>query len=114
MAKKSSAGTNRKDPKSNKSLATRLVLKKIPNGTFAEVSKAVQEEYGHDIGTSLFYAIKTKSNMKANRRANPGSGVAAPMNSAATWVEAIKIARNLLRVTGSIDNATALLKAVGQ
>jgi len=35
-----------------------------------------------------------------------------PMTSAALWVEAIKLARQLLRATGSVANATALLKAV--
>jgi len=34
------------------------------------------------------------------------------MTSAALWVEAIKLARQLLRATGSVANATALLKAV--
>jgi hypothetical protein len=33
-------------------------------------------------------------------------------SSAAEWVGAIKIARQLLKATGSVANATALLKAV--
>ena len=35
-----------------------------------------------------------------------------PMNSAALWVDAIKTARELLKATGSVANATALLKAI--
>jgi hypothetical protein len=34
------------------------------------------------------------------------------MKSAALWVDAIKAARQLLKQTGSVANATALLKAV--
>ena len=33
-------------------------------------------------------------------------------SSAAQWVDAIKIARQLLKATGNVANATALLKAV--
>jgi hypothetical protein len=34
------------------------------------------------------------------------------MNSAASWVDAIRLAKQLLRATGSVDNAKAILKAV--
>jgi hypothetical protein len=34
------------------------------------------------------------------------------MTTAAAWIDAIKIARQLLNATGSIANATALLKGL--
>jgi hypothetical protein len=34
------------------------------------------------------------------------------MTSPALWIDAIKTARELLKVTGSVANATALLKAM--
>jgi hypothetical protein len=34
------------------------------------------------------------------------------MGSAAEWVQSIKLARQLLKATGSIENASAILKAV--
>ena len=114
MAKKS-GNADRKDPKSNKSLAIRLVLKKMPNAKFAEVAEAVKAEYGHEIGSSMFYMLKTKNNIKSDKKAGRrGKSGAAPMNSAASWVEAIKFAKQLLKAAGSVENATALLKAVNQ
>ncbi len=35
------------------------------------------------------------------------------MTTGAQWVQAIKMARELLKTTGSVANATALLKALG-
>lgn len=49
---------------------------------------------------------------KRSARAGKARAAASPMNSAATWVEAINIGRQLLRATGSSENATALLKAI--
>ena len=119
MAKKAANNSDRTDPKQNKSLATRNVLKKLPTAKFAEVAQVVKAEYDHDIPASLFYKLKAQGNMKANRRANkaqatPTKQTPAPMNTAALWLDAIKIARQLLKVTGSVENATALLKAVEQ
>ena len=34
------------------------------------------------------------------------------MTTAAAWIDAIKIGRHLLKATGSVANATALLKAL--
>ena len=112
MAKKSHA--DRTDPRKNKSLAIRTVVTKMPNAKAKEIVAAVQTEYGHKVTSTLVYLVKSQSNMKADRRAgNPNSGgVKAPMNSAATWVDAIRLAKQLLRATGSVDNAKAILKAV--
>ncbi len=104
--KKPSNGKNdRADPNSNKSLAIRNMLKKMPTARASEVSAAVKKEYGHDVNQNMIYMVKTKANMAADRRESP-------ITSAALWVDAIKTARQLLRATGSVSNATALLKAL--
>jgi hypothetical protein len=113
VAKKSSAKSDRSDPKQNKSLAIRNILKKMPGAKAAEVADAVKKEYGHDISQNMVYMVKTKGNMAADGRSKKTRrGQGSPLNSAAQWVEAIKIGRDLLRATGSVANATALLKAV--
>ena len=96
---------DRSDPQSNKSLAIRNVLKKMPNAKASEVAAAVKKEYGHEVGQNMIYMVKTKTNMAADRRESPIKG-------AALWVDAIKTARQLLKATGSVANATALLKAL--
>ena len=112
MAKKSKA--DRTDPKKNKSLAIRSVVATMPNAKAKEIVAAVQTEYGLKVTPTLVYLVKSKSNMKADRRARKpdGGGVKVPMNSAASWVDAIRLAKQLLRATGSVDNAKAILKAV--
>lgn len=115
MAKKSSSGkSDRTDPRLNKSLAIRRVLKTMPNATAAEIVAAVKEQYGHQVHTNMVYMIKTKGNMASDGRPRrlKSEGRGDPMASAALWVAAIKIARELLKVTGSVANATALLKAL--
>jgi hypothetical protein len=105
---------NRSDPKKNKSLAIRLVLRKMPNAKASEVVGAVKKEYGHDVKQNMVYMVKTKRNMASDgrpRRAVGGQGETR-LSSPALWVEAIKIGRQLLRATGSVANATALLKAI--
>ena len=117
MAKKAAANKgDRSDPKNNKSLAIRNVLEKMPTAKAAEIVEAVKKEYGHAVPTTMVYMIKTKGTMaksrKRNARAGKAPAAASPMNSAATWVEAINIGRQLLKATGSAANATALLKAI--
>ncbi|HUE73542.1 MAG TPA: hypothetical protein VMP01_21880 [Pirellulaceae bacterium] len=108
--------SDRSDPRKNRSLAIRTMLAKMPAAKAAEVAAAVKRDYGHDVRKNMVYMVKTKLNMAADgrprrRRAN-GQKEAGVPSSAAQWVEAIKIARQLLRATGSAANATALLKAV--
>jgi hypothetical protein len=112
MAKKTASG--RSDPKKNKSLAIRNVLKRMPNAKAREVAALVKKEYGHHVGPNMIYMVKTKANMAADGRPRrtKGSKSDSPMNSAASWIEAIKVGRQLLKATGSVANATALLKAV--
>jgi len=112
MAKKSIS--DRSDPKKNKSLAIRTVLKRMPDAKAREVAAVVQQEYGHKVGPNIIYMVKTKSNMAADGRPRrmKGDKANSPMNSAASWIEAIKLGRQLLKATGSVANATALLKAV--
>ena len=113
MAKKSSAKSDRSDPNQNKSLAIRNVLLKMPKAKASEVADAVKKEYGHDVKQNMVYMVKTKANMASDGRPRKTeAGKDSPLNSAAQWVEAIKIGRELLRATGSVANATALLKAV--
>ena len=114
MAKRSKS--DRSDPRKNKSLAIRTVLGKMPTAKAVEVVAAVKKEYGHDVKQNMVYMVKTKANMAADgrpRRAkqNGRSRSGAPA-TAAEWVGAIRIARQLLKATGSVANATALLKAV--
>src|SRR3954449_8573429 len=115
MAKKPALSkSDRIDPKKNKSLAIRNVLKKKPNAKASEVAAAVKKEYGHEINPNQIYMIKTKVNMASDGR--PRSSAAArngsTLSSAALWVDAIKTARQLLKVTGSVPNAIAILKAL--
>jgi hypothetical protein len=106
------APADRSDPKKNKSLAIRNVIKKMPQASAAEVTEAVKREYGHAVKVNMVYMVKTKTNMAATTKrtkAPPSNG--RPVG-ATQWVEAIRIARHLLKATGSVNNATALLKAL--
>jgi hypothetical protein len=106
MAQKKAPGkSDRTNPQSNKSLAIRILLKKMPSAKASDVAAAVKKEYGHDVSQNMIYMVKTKSNMAADRKESP-------ITSAALWVDAIKTARQLLKATGSVANATALLKAL--
>ena len=111
MAKKSKS--DRSDPRKNKSLAIRMVLKKMPQAKASEVADAVKKEFGHKVPQNMVYMVKTKGNMASDRQQKGGSQrVASPMASPAMWVDAIRLGRRLLKATGSVENATALLKAI--
>jgi len=115
MAKKTRMGkVDRSDPRRNKSLAIRMVLKKMPGAKAKEVAETVQKEFGHKVGQNMVYMVKTKSNMASDgrpRRSKNGQKDN-PLTTAALWIDAIKIGRGLLKATGSVANATALLKAL--
>ena len=117
MAKKSKAFSgDRNDPKQNKSLAIRTVLKGMKNSKATEVAAEVKKQFGHTVGTNQIYMIKTKANMR--KRPQSVRNVAAAdrkgkLTSAVLWVDAIKIAKQLLNATGSVDNAISLLRAIG-
>ena len=113
IKKEISISSNRLDPTKNKSLAIRTVLKKMQNAKALEVAAVVKKEYGHDVSQNMIYMVKTKTNMASDRRGKKSAGPAGnPMTSAAAWVDAIKLARQLLQASGSVANAIALLKAV--
>ena len=115
MAKKAAQSkTDRSDPKKNKSLAIRLVLEKQPKAATADIIAAVKKEYGHAVDPNRVYMVKTKNNMAADGRPKKSKATKreTPMTSAAMWVDAIKTARQLLKQTGSVPNAIAILKAV--
>jgi hypothetical protein len=115
MAKKpAQSKADRSDPKKNKSLAIRNILEKKPAAKAVDVVAAVKKEYGHKVNVNHVYMVKTKNNMAADgrpRRIKPTDN-GTPMSTAALWVDAIKTARQLIKATGSVANATALLKAV--
>ena len=111
-AKKARSNSDRTDPTKNKSLAIRNVIKTMPTAKATEVAAAVKKEYGHTISPNMVYMVKTKNNMAATRKKKKRPSRKGRPVGAAQWVEAIKIARQLLKATGSVDNATALLKAV--
>jgi hypothetical protein len=114
--KKASKKPDRSNPQTNKSLAIRTVLSKLPNAKASEVAAAVKKEYGHDVRQNMVYMVKAKANMAADgreRKPNLSRSGGTPMTSPALWVSAIKTARELLKATGSVANATALLKALG-
>lgn len=115
MAKRSTtAGSDRSDPRKNKSLAIRRVIARIPQAKASEIVAIVKREFGHDVKQNMVYMVKTKANMAADGRPRTSAGAKSdtPISSAAQWVEAIKVARQLLKMTGSAANATALLKAI--
>jgi hypothetical protein len=115
MAKKPALSkSERTDPKKNKSLAVRLVLKGKPNAKASEVAAAVKKEYGHTINANQIYMIKTKANMASDGRPKRTSATRndTPLTSPALWIDAIKTARQLLKATGSVPNAIAILKAL--
>jgi hypothetical protein len=115
MAKNARMGkVDRSDPRKNKSLAIRTVLKKMPGAKAKEVAAAVHQEFGHKVGQNMIYMVKTKSNMASDgrQRRTKNSPKDSPLTTAALWIDAIKTGRALLRATGSVANATALLKAL--
>src|SRR5690242_14676354 len=114
MAKKQLSKSDRTDPKKNKSLAIRLVLRRKPNAKASEVAAAVKKEFGHEINKNQIYMIKTKANMASDGRPKKTGGEknGTPLTSPALWVDAIKTARQLLKATGSVPNAIAILKAL--
>lgn len=116
MAKKAAFKGDRNDPKANKSLAIRTVLKAMPSAKGAEVVAEVKKQFGHNVGVNQVYMTKTKvgirKHAKAERKAGRPSPAENQLSSPASWVEAIKLTKQLLTVTGSRETAIALLKAM--
>lgn len=115
MAKDKRLGkVDRSDPRKNKSLAIRTVLAKMPGAKAVDVAEVVKKEFGHKVGPNMIYMVKTKSNMASDGRPKRSKSAPrhSPMTTGAQWVEAIKMARHLIKATGSVANATALLKAL--
>ena len=115
MAKRAAFSGDRNDPKRNKSLAIRKVLDTMPNAKGAEIAAEVKKQFGHTVGVNRIYMVKTKLHAKPPARSK-NSAPAAPTKhriaSASQWIEAIGLAKKLLEATGSVTDATALLKAV--
>ena len=69
MAKKAKSGKrDRSDPKHNKSLAIRMILKTMPSAKAADVAAAVKKEFGHQVHPNMVYMVKTKRNMASDGR----------------------------------------------
>jgi len=112
MAAKKRKRPDRKDPKTNKSLAIRLTLNKLPKAKAADVAAAVKQDYGHAVKPNMVYMVKAKSNLAKKSRGDGVKRSTPSLNTARLWVDAIKLSRQLLKATGGLENATALLKAV--
>ena len=86
----------------------------MPDAKAADVVAAVKKEFGQVVQPNMVYMMKTKENMAGDGRTpRPKSkSGGTPMTSAVLWVQGIKLARQLLKATGSVKNATALLKAI--
>jgi hypothetical protein len=113
MVTKKPKKAGRSDPKKNKSLAIRNMLEKMPGAKAADIASAVRAEYGHVVKPNMVYMVKTKANIASDHKAKQTKSTPTPLTSASLWVEAIKLARQLLKATGGADNAIALIKAVG-
>jgi hypothetical protein len=116
VAKKPKAfNGDRTDPKQNKSLAIRTVLKGMSTSKASEVAAEVKKQFGHTVSVNQIYMVKAKKSMrrrpKSERQAAAANG-SRKLSSAALWVDAIKLAKQLLSATGSVENAVALLQAI--
>src|ERR1051325_5451738 len=105
MAKKAAAFSgDRTDPKQNKSLAIRTVLKGMPNSKASEVAAEVKKQFGHTVSVNRIYMLKTKQSLKKRDKARRKAATATSskqLSSAASWVDAIKLAKQLLGAAGS-------------
>ena len=108
-AKKSNSNS---DPKKSKSSAIRRVIKKMPTANTSAVAAAVKDQFGHTVNSDRIVVVKTKKNMVANRKKTNTQWSTGHPVGAVQWIEAIKIAQQLLKVTVSVDNAVSLLNAL--
>ena len=100
------------DPTTNKNSAIRRVIKRDPSAKVGDVVTAVKDEFGHKVSPDRILMEKTKNNMVTAREQTKTNWKTGHPVGAAQWIEAIKIAQQLLSVTGSVDNAMALLNAL--
>lgn len=87
----------------------------MSNAKASEVAAEVKKQFGHAVSVNQIYMIKTKSSIAKRTKAERKSASASrngKLSSAALWVDAIKIAKQLLSATGSVEDAVALLKAI--
>jgi len=117
VAKKAAFKGDRSDPKANKSLAIRTVLNAMPKAKGAEIVAEVKKQFGHTVGVNQVYMTKTKVGMRKHAKAETKAGrpttpEANQLSSPASWVEAIKLTKRLLEVTGSPETAIALIRAM--
>ena len=86
----------------------------MPGATASDVVAEVKKKYGHTVSQNQVYMVRSKDNMAASgKKTAAGDAGQATLSSRAEWIDAIKHARQLLKATGSVDDATAVLKAIG-
>ena len=87
---------DRSDPRKNKSLAIRMVLKKMPSAKAKEVAEAVKMEFGHKVGQNMVYMVKTKTNMASDGRPKRTrtSSRDTPMTTPALWIDRHQLVAN--------------------
>ena len=110
--KKTKAPSDRQDPKKNKSLAIRNIIEKMPDAKATEIVAAVKKEYGHTVGPERVYMVKTKTNVSSTKKSKKSTPKEIGPMGATQWIAAIKVAQELLKLSGGVTNATSLLKAI--
>ena len=89
----------------------------MPDAKGTEIVAEVKKQFGHTVGVNRIYMVKTKIGTKKQARAakkagRPTAVTSSLLSSPASWVQAIKLVKQLLEVTGSPETAIALIKAM--
>lgn len=113
MAKKASAAVPEVHPEISKSDAIRTVFGKLPDASASAVVDQVKQDCGLTVSQPLVYQVKGKLAGKTpattKRVAKPQRGASGGPESV---VETIEAGRRLLTLTGSVESATAVLRAL--
>ena len=116
---------DRNDPKSNKSLAIRTVLDRLPDASAATVAAEVQKNYGHSVAPTLVYLVKSKMKGGSGGASPSGNGKKPKRQKAAAastpsplqgsnYGSMIRLARQLTAAAGGYESASDVLKAVNE
>ena len=119
MAKKASAALENQHPELGKSEAIRQFLTKHPDAVASTAISALKKDYGIDISQPLFYQVRGKMQQgrgNGQTAARTVKRVAKPQQRAVggsgSVVETIEAGRRLITLTGSVEDATAVLRAL--
>lgn len=118
------AKADRNDPKSNKSLAIRMVLDRLPDASAATIAGEVQKEYGHKVAPTLIYLVKSKAKgggskgngppKKARGQKAAAASTPSPLQGSTNYGSMIRLARQLTAAAGGYESASDVLKAVNE